>query len=73
MSKCQLCEDTIATLFCKQCQENFCSECFEALHYSGKRQGHEVVPIGGDAPAPAAYAPPAANQFATQAPAPEMP
>ncbi|MGB1603524.1 MAG: hypothetical protein ACPIOQ_62910, partial [Promethearchaeia archaeon] len=23
---CQLCEDTVATLFCKQCQENFCQE-----------------------------------------------
>lgn len=74
---CQLCEDTAATLYCKQCQENFCqevrvlsralaflsslksavcpcvilpnlnapSQCFEALHYSGKRQGHEVTPV----------------------------
>jgi hypothetical protein len=74
---CQLCEDTAATLHCKQCQENFCQEvrdslpcsacvfsprkcsaartsaslilcapqCFEALHYSGKRQGHEVTPV----------------------------
>jgi len=23
---CQLCEDTAATLHCKQCQENFCQE-----------------------------------------------
>ena len=24
--ECQLCEDTVATLHCKQCQENFCQE-----------------------------------------------
>lgn len=24
--QCQLCEDTTATLFCKQCNESFCSE-----------------------------------------------
>jgi hypothetical protein len=31
---CQLCEDTTATLFCKQCQENFCQEVrlFHAAH-----------------------------------------
>mmetsp|Transcript_6898 Transcript_6898/g.13290 ORF Transcript_6898/g.13290 Transcript_6898/m.13290 type:complete len:121 (+) Transcript_6898:41-403(+) len=63
--QCQLCEDTTATLFCKQCNEAFCSECFEALHWSGKRQGHEVFPVGevpGAAPA-APPPPPAAALF----------
>ena len=26
-------------------------QCFDALHYSGKRQGHEVMPVSGSSPA----------------------
>jgi len=59
---CQLCEDTAATLHCKQCQENFCQECFDALHYSGKRQGHEVTPVQASAQnSPAKLPPPSSS------------
>ena len=99
---CQLCEDTAATLFCKQCQENFCQEvctsmnplpllsclptlpslapcqfffgrvacgnigalytqCFDALHYSGKRQGHEVTPVQPSAQSSPAKPPPSSS------------
>ena len=102
--ECQLCEDTVATLHCKQCQENFCQEvraapprhvtarcalhaggargtppvplpppsdcavvgqCFDALHYSGKRQGHEVTPVQGAQSSPAKPPPPAAPPAST--------
>ena len=31
--QCQLCEDTTATLFCKQCNESFCSEVREVCFF----------------------------------------
>eukprot|EP00286_Rhodomonas_abbreviata_P003473 CAMPEP_0181347502 /NCGR_PEP_ID=MMETSP1101-20121128/33913_1 /TAXON_ID=46948 /ORGANISM="Rhodomonas abbreviata, Strain Caron Lab Isolate" /LENGTH=1140 /DNA_ID=CAMNT_0023459721 /DNA_START=59 /DNA_END=3477 /DNA_ORIENTATION=+ len=66
---CQLCEDTQATLYCKQCQEVFCQECFEALHYSGKRQGHDVEPLStANAPKQVA-AQPSSGPMRTVAPA----
>ncbi|KAK2950415.1 putative UPF0652 like protein [Blattamonas nauphoetae] len=37
---CSECEDHPMTLFCLQCQDGFCSECFHAFHRKGGRKAH---------------------------------
>ena len=37
---CVECQDQPRTVFCEQCQDDFCKVCFESLHRRGKRQKH---------------------------------
>ena len=37
---CSNCSNFLAEFDCSQCQEFFCTQCFEAVHSGGKRRGH---------------------------------
>lgn len=44
-SACVECQDTAATLFCQQCQDQLCQICFATLHRKGTRLRHVTSPI----------------------------
>jgi hypothetical protein len=43
---CVECADQLASLFCENCQDDFCQLCFTALHRRGKRKLHSAKKIG---------------------------
>lgn len=43
---CIECEDVEASRHCEQCEDNYCDECFNATHGSGKRHTHTWVSMG---------------------------
>merc|ERR1719188_1253503 len=40
MKVCIQCDEKDAVLFCKNCKDFFCQECFKRLHQRGRRQNH---------------------------------
>ncbi|CAM9304629.1 unnamed protein product [Ectocarpus sp. 13 AM-2016] len=45
---CTECEDTRATVLCRECDEAYCSLCWAALHRRGERAKHEAIPLGSE-------------------------
>ncbi|KAI8812789.1 hypothetical protein BJ742DRAFT_791834 [Cladochytrium replicatum] len=46
---CVECEDQPASLFCEQCQDDYCSICFASQHRKGTRKAHTTKKINGAA------------------------
>lgn len=44
---CVECGDQPAETECVSCEEEFCTVCFDYLHRTGTRKGHETVPLAG--------------------------
>ncbi|KAJ1982662.1 hypothetical protein H4R35_000185 [Dimargaris xerosporica] len=44
---CVECRDQGATVFCEQCQEQFCDVCCAMIHRTGNRKRHTRVPLAG--------------------------
>ncbi|KAK2954097.1 putative UPF0652 like protein [Blattamonas nauphoetae] len=42
---CTECEESSATLFCFQCNDSFCQECFNLYHSKGNRASHQTSTI----------------------------
>ncbi len=47
---CVECEVNVATKRCRECKDQYCDRCFEAIHRKGKRKGHgwTATRAGGD-------------------------
>jgi len=45
MAFCEACEDVEASVWCRECEQNFCDVCSEATHRGSKKALHERTPI----------------------------
>jgi B-box zinc finger len=46
---CVECEDTLATVLCVECGDNYCDLCFDSQHRKGARAKHTKQPFGDSA------------------------
>jgi hypothetical protein len=49
---CVECEDTEASIKCENCDDIYCTLCYQAQHHSGTRLQHKQIPLGDDVPLP---------------------